>query len=271
MVFFIILLNWCNKYKFLVFKLFGHKIKKLKYFFMNSIIHLIIKTITFYKMPVVTRSRSAECSWVAGVAVPSPTPKAVAPKKVVKKSKATDYDQELAQREKALVEREKALVEREKALVEREKALVEREKELIERGNALVESGKAFVKTLENTSKPSKNTPKKSKKISVIYTAKYRDEDPEFEKIGEFADEKSSIIGVITWLIKNSKGGFDAWGLNQLMEDRGEEGYECEMDEKETIQYMSKKCKTWNDLLNVCRDYGDSYFEDEDGWFLKKI
>jgi len=217
-----------------------------------------------------TRSRTAAAKTAAAKTAAAKTaaktaPKAVAdlPVKVQRKAllNMVDVDDVKLARQYQLEDREKALAEREKALVEREKALAKREKELAKR-----------EKALENAREM---TPKKSKKITVIYTAKYRGEDPDFEKIGEFADEKNTIAGVITWLVKNSKGGFDVWNLNEYMKDRED----CEfawhgsydLSEKEVIEFLVKKCKTWDDLRTVCSDWGNSWFEDEDGWFLRKI
>ena len=107
-----------------------------------------------------------------------------------------------------------------------------------------------------------------SNKFTVIYISHYRGMNPKFEKIGEFTNEKSGIVRVITWLIENSEGGFDICDLNQTLEDRCEEGYKGELDEKGMIEYMSEKCNTWNDLKNICANYGNSFFEDNDGWFI---
>ena len=208
-----------------------------------------------------TRSRTAAAMKVTNPVKVTP-PKTVADLPVKTQIRKTLFN--MMDEEDCKLARQYKLEDREKALAEREKALAKREKELAKREKALAEREKALEKV-------SKKASSKSNKFNVIYTAKYRDCDPEFENIGEFADEKSAIVGVITWLIQNSQGGFDKWDLNQMLEDRCDEGYEGELDEKELIQYMSKKCKSWNDLRTVCENYGNSYFEDEDGWFLKKI
>lgn len=219
-----------------------------------------------------TRSKTAAAKTAASAAVKDVVPKIITPKITItvtgkhslKNKYATQSDDDF--QDKKLTQKLNELIEREKALNEREKKLAKREKKLAKREKALENAQEIELK--------------KTKPITVIYTAKIRGEVPEFKKIGEFRDEKSAIVGVITWLIQTGHGGFEVSYLNDtlLFHDEDYDNYlshdkECEneLNENELIKYVAKKCKTWDDLRNVCHNYGNTYFEDDNGWFLNKI
>ncbi len=157
-------------------------------------------------------------------------------------------------------QREKMLNERERALNEKEKILYEQEKSLNEREKLLYEMEKKLNK--KETKKP----------IVVSYTSNYdSDIKPNYQLIGTFTDEQVAINSVIPWLIKNQLGGFDC--LADLFSDRiddndGEVPPELDFDpsEENFIKYYDNMCKSWDDLVQILDNDGDSYFRDCKGW-----
>ena len=111
---------------------------------------------------------------------------------------------------------------------------------------------------------------KSNNKITVIYSSHFEDQEPKTIKIGVFNDEKTTVAGVITWLIETGNGGLDVEYLNDLFFESKEE-YK---NEKEMIEYLIETYKTWDELRGFCEEYGEygcGYFECPDGWHLKKI
>jgi hypothetical protein len=162
---------------------------------------------------------------------------------------------------------------REAALNIREKEMNQREADLIKRENALKKREAELTKTTEKSSK------KATKQMTVMYTSNYNGEKPECSLIGHFSSEKAAVDGVIEWLFKHNKGGFDVVDLNQLFYDRSEQ-YPDEYDydeadfesEEQCIEYYQKKCKNMKQLREVLANDGNSYFEDPwNGWKLRIV
>jgi hypothetical protein len=150
---------------------------------------------------------------------------------------------DLNKKERLLNEREIKLNEREKLLNERETILNEKEKQL-------------------NAKKP----------IVVSYTSSFYNEN-DYKLIGTFTDEQVAINFVIPWLIKNQLGGFDFHCLADLFSDNiddndGERPSELDFEptEENFIKYYNNKCKTWDDLVQILDNDGNSYFRDSPGW-----
>ncbi len=141
---------------------------------------------------------------------------------------------DLKEREKMIEEREKALNEREKMICEREKALEEIEKK---------------------TNKP----------ICVIKYDRIYDQIKDY-LIGHFEDEKEACHGVISYLVKNKLDGFDESIVNEIIQNEADEIIPDYMEEDALIEYLLSQCNNWDELMDLCRYYGSSYFED--GWWL---
>ena len=164
---------------------------------------------------------------------------------------------DLLAKEGALLKKEAELITRDSELNIRESTINKQEIMLTSRISALVNA--------EN-----------SQTFTVVYLSKYSGENLECEKIGDFTDDKSAIIGVVNWLIQTGNGGFDEGTINETLDDMALDNdemsdYTGELKGEELSHYLTKKCETWNDLRNICANYGNSWFEDIDGWHLKKI
>ncbi len=122
------------------------------------------------------------------------------------------------------------------------------------------------------------------KQFSLVYISKYRGEKLKFHKIGDFTDEKTACDKTIEWLVKDDMAEpFDVYNTNIFINDyyRGEQlklGVKEKnikehkyLEDDEMIQYLSDKCETLDDLFKICRYFCDSYFEDSDEWWIKKV
>ena len=111
-----------------------------------------------------------------------------------------------------------------------------------------------------------------SEKIQVIYTSNYRDEQPEHCVIGMFDTENDAASATLTWVIHNKKGGFDNYILKDLFHDINVFNSETEPPRptdlctpQDFIDYYVRNGMTWDKMLSIFADDGDSYFGDKDG------
>jgi hypothetical protein len=119
--------------------------------------------------------------------------------------------------------------------------------------------------SLRQTAKPAKNQAKQSGNQFVItYVFKYRGEVTE-SKIFSGTDESTVALAAFNWIFENGKGFCFERAHDSLLEE-GDHTFEGWWD---LSDHVRNTCKSIKDLKKICKRYGDSYFEDSNGWKLK--
>jgi hypothetical protein len=168
--------------------------------------------------------------------------------KAPKAQKANKKEYELATREAALLKKEAELAAREAALLKKEAELAAREAALATK-----------TPKKEALAKQKKET--KGKQFIINYVSEYRGMDAESEVfIGN--DEKTVALAAFDWMVENREG----LDFEMALEEEGDDRFG---DEEELAANVRKSCKSFKDLKKICERYGNSYFEDYDGWKLK--
>lgn len=161
-------------------------------------------------------------------------------------------------KEVQLAAREAALLKKETELAAREAVLLKKEVELAAREAAL--SAKPAKK--EALAKQKKET--KGKQFMIIYSSEFQGMDTQTE-VFISSDEKTAALATFDWMVKNREGLDFEMALCAL-EEEGDDRFG---DEEELAANVRKSCNSFEDLYKICERYGNSYFEDYDGWKLK--
>lgn len=204
----------------------------------------------------ITRSQ-AKAQIAAPVKAPAKTVKAPVKKSQVKSQpkswvwikKTEDEICNLEKKEAELAAREAALLKKESELVLREAALLKKEAEL-----------EAALKA-----KPAKKEAKKTgKQFMINFLSDYQGTDAQSE-VFISSDEKTAALAAFDWMVENREG-LDFEMALYTLEIEGNNRFE---DEEELTAHVRKSCNSFKDLKKICERYGNSYFEDYDGWKLK--
>lgn len=141
--------------------------------------------------------------------------------------------------------------------------LEKKEAELAAREAALLKKEAELEAALK--AKPAKKEAKKTgKQFMINFLSDYQGTDAQSE-VFISSDEKTAALAAFDWMVENREG-LDFEMALYTLEIEGNNRFE---DEEELTAHVRKSCNSFKDLKKICERYGNSYFEDYDGWKIK--
>jgi hypothetical protein len=108
---------------------------------------------------------------------------------------------------------------------------------------------------------------------TIIWSSNYRGLPNQDVVFGP--DEEHIVVkDILHWMLQSSSG-FDLDMVRDILANENKQNdFETIDDDDEKayidqlIEYLTPKCNSIKNLKKICAKYGDSYFEDKEGWKL---
>jgi len=106
-----------------------------------------------------------------------------------------------------------------------------------------------------------------SKLFSIMWVSNYH-RMPKESKVFSGESESSVVKQTLHWILENSNG-IDMDSVREIMEENNELIDEDDDEEEDKLmERIVSECNTVGDLKRKCKKYGNSYYEDKEGWKL---